>query len=152
MFQHFLEWNALVGKSSGHQVKVLCTNNGREYTSTQFEDFLKSEGIRHEHTVPKTSEQNGVAECLNRTLMETVRSMLIDTKLPHQFWAEALSTAVYLKNHSPKKAIDSVTPCEAWRSTNSTGGKRSLQKRKEKNITTGCLPGHGHRRSQKLLI
>ena len=46
--------------------------------------------------------------------METVRSMLIDTKLPHQFWSEALCMAVYLKNCSPTKVIDGVTPCEAW--------------------------------------
>ena len=46
--------------------------------------------------------------------METVRSMLIDAKLPHQFWAEALSTAVYLKNRSSTKAVNGMTPCEAW--------------------------------------
>ena len=67
-FQRFVEWKALVEKSSGHQVKVLRTNNGGEYTSTQFEAFLKAEGIRHERTVPKTPQQNGVAERLNRTL------------------------------------------------------------------------------------
>ena len=62
VFQCFLEWKTLVEKSSGHQVKVLCTDNGREYTSTQFEDFLKSKGIRHERTVLKTPEPNGIAE------------------------------------------------------------------------------------------
>lgn len=113
-FQRFVEWKALVEKSSGHQVKILRTDNGGEYTSTQFEGFLKAEGIRHERTVLKTPEQNGVAERLNRTLVETTRSMLIDAKLPQQFWAEALSTAVYLRNRSPTKAVDGMTPCEAW--------------------------------------
>ena len=50
-------------------------------------------GIEHHYTIPKTPEQNGVSERMNRTLMETVRSMLADSKLPHRFWAEALSTA-----------------------------------------------------------
>ena len=113
-FQRFVEWKALVEKSSGHQVKVLRTDNGGEYTSTQFEDFLKAEGIRHERTVPKTPQQNGVAERLNRTLVETTRSMLIDGKLPYRFWAEALSTAVYLRNRSLTRAVDGLTPCEAW--------------------------------------
>ena len=40
--------------------------------------YLKSEGIRCECTVPETPEQNGVAERLNRTLIEKVSSMLID--------------------------------------------------------------------------
>ncbi len=34
--------------------------------------------------------------------------------LSHRFWAEALSTAVYVRNRSPTKALQSMTPCEAW--------------------------------------
>ena len=64
--------------------------------------------------MPKTPQQNGVAERLNRTMVETTRSMLIDAKLPYRFWAEALSTAVYLRNRSPIKAVDGITPSEAW--------------------------------------
>ena len=55
--------------------------------------------------MPKSPEQNGVAECMNRTLVETLCFMLVDAKLPHSFWAEALSTAVYLKNRCPTKAL-----------------------------------------------
>ena len=62
----------------------------------------------------KTPEQNGVAERLNRTLVETVRSMLIDFKLPHKFWAEALATAAYLRNRNPTKAVDGMTLHKAW--------------------------------------
>ena len=51
---------------------------------------------------------------MNRTLIETVRSMLADAKLSHKFWAEALTTAVYLRNHSPTKAVETMTPFEAW--------------------------------------
>ena len=85
VFQCFLKWKMMVEKSSGHKLKVLRTDNGGEYTSLEFEEYLESEGIRHERTVPKTPQQNGVAERLNRTLMEMVRSMLIDAKLPHEF-------------------------------------------------------------------
>ena len=91
---------------------MIHSDNGGEYTSAKFENYLKSEGIRHECTVPKTPEQNGVAERMNRTLVETVRST--DAKLPHKFWAETLSTAVYLRNRSPTKAIEEKTPYKAW--------------------------------------
>ena len=40
-------------------------------------------GVRQELTIPKTPQQNGVAQRMNRTLVETVRSMLADGKLPH---------------------------------------------------------------------
>jgi len=114
VFDRFLEWKAMVEKASWHDLKILRTDNGGEFTSTKFEEYLKSEGIRHEYTIPKTPEKNGVAERLNRTLVETVRSMLIDSKLPHKFWAEALSTATYLRNQSPTKVIEGMTPYEAW--------------------------------------
>ena len=63
--------------------------------------------------MPKTPQQNGVAERMNRTLVEIVRSMLSDAKLPKNFWAEALSTAVYLHNRSPTRAVLKKTPFEA---------------------------------------
>ena len=101
-------------RSSRKKLNILHTDNGGEYVSTKFEDYLKSEGIRHERTVPKTPEQNGVAERMNRTLVETMHSMLIDAKLPHAFWAEAISTAVYLRNRSPTKVLEDMTQFEAW--------------------------------------
>ena len=45
---------------------------------------------------------------------ESVCSMLADAKLPHKFWAEALSTAAYLRNRSPTIAVEDMTPFEAW--------------------------------------
>ena len=51
---------------------------------------------------------------MNRTLVESLPSMLSDAKLPHKFWAEALATAVYLRNRSPTKPVTGMTPLEAW--------------------------------------
>lgn len=65
-------------------------------------------------TVLKTPQQNGVAGRLNRTLVESARTMLIQAKLPQKFWVEALNTTVYLQNRSPTRAVDSATPSEAW--------------------------------------
>ena len=114
VFEQFLEWKALVEKSTGRKLKVLRTDNGGEYTSAEFQGYLKTEGVHHEFTVPKTPEQNGVAERMNRTLVETVRSMLADAKLPQDFWAEGLSTTVYLRNRSPTKVVKGMTPFESW--------------------------------------
>ena len=91
VFQKFQEWKTQVEKTTGKKIKTLRSDNGGEYTSNAFTSFLTEEGIKHELTMPHTPEQNGVAERLNRTLMESVRTMLADSKLPHRFWAEALS-------------------------------------------------------------
>ena len=85
VFEKFVEWKALVETSSGQKLKNLRTDNRGEYTSAEFTMYLKKEGVRHEFTVPKTPQQNGVAERMNRTLVEAVHSMLSDAKLPKKF-------------------------------------------------------------------
>ena len=67
VFPCFLEWKALVERSTNQKLKALRTDNGGEYMSTEFQTYLKKEGVRHELTVPKTPEQNGVAERMNVT-------------------------------------------------------------------------------------
>ena len=111
VFEKFKEWQAEVENLSGYKLKTLRTDNGGEFTSIKFQSFLKSCGVRHELATPKTPEQNGL---VNRTLVETTRSMLLDAKLTHKFWAEAVSTATYLRNKSPTSALKKTTPHEAW--------------------------------------
>ena len=62
-------------RSTGRKLKTLRTDNGGEYVSADFEKCLKKEGVRHELTVPKTPEKNGVAERMNRTLGESSFNM-----------------------------------------------------------------------------
>lgn len=50
-------------------LKAIRTDNGGEFTSKEFEAYLTAEGVCHELTTPKTPEQNGVAERMNRTLI-----------------------------------------------------------------------------------
>ena len=122
VFGRFVEWKAMVEKSTGAHVKTLRSDNGGEYLSSEFIDFLKKEGVRHELTIPYTPEQNGVAERMNRTLVESSRAMLRDAKLPKKFWAETVSTAVYIRNRCPTKAVRGQTPMELY-----TGEKPNVQ-------------------------
>ena len=59
-------------------------------------------------------DQNGVAERRNRTLMDMVRSMRSNTKLPQYLWIETLKTVVYILNRVPTKAV-SKTPFESFK-------------------------------------
>lgn len=113
VLEKFKEWKVMIEKKTGRKLKTLRTDNGGEYTSADFETYLRQEGVRHQKTIPKTPEQNGASERLNRTIVEAVRSMLCDSKLDQKFWAEATSTAVYLRNISYTSTLKHKTPFEA---------------------------------------
>ena len=114
VFSVFKEFKTMVEKVTGKSVKILRSDNGGEHKSRQFKEFTSECGIRHEFTVPKTPEQNGVAERLNRVLIEKVRTMLVQSRLPHSFWAEALNTAVHVHNLSPSRVLGDKTPRELF--------------------------------------
>lgn len=44
-----------------------------------------------DHT-PYISEQNGVIERANKSIVEKTRTILIDGELPKKYWAEATNT------------------------------------------------------------
>ena len=91
------------------------SDNGGEYKSGQFKEFTSECGICHEFAVPKTPEQNEVAERLNRVLIEKVRTMLVKSRLPHSFWAKDLNTAVHVHNLSLSRVSGDKTPRELFR-------------------------------------
>ncbi|KAL4280140.1 hypothetical protein GQ457_03G000400 [Hibiscus cannabinus] len=113
-FGAFKNFKALVEKESGFEIKSLRSDRGGEFTSNEFNDFCKANGIRRPLTVPRSPQQNGVAERKNRTILNMARSMLKAKNMPKEFWVEAVSCAVYLSNRSPTKNVDNVTPQEAW--------------------------------------
>lgn len=114
VFNSFKIFKAQVELETGSKIKVLRTDNGGEYSSTEFSKFLMKEGIQRQLTVPFTPQQNGVAERANRTIVEMVRCMLMSSNLPESLWGEAVNMAVYLRNRSPTKILKAVTPYEAW--------------------------------------
>jgi hypothetical protein len=111
----FEEFTALVERQTGKRLKILRSDNGKEYVCAEMKKFMRVKGIKHQLTVQYTPEQNGIAERCNRTLCTKARNMLEDAKLERKFWAEAVNTAVHLKNVSPTKAVNDMTPEEAWK-------------------------------------
>ena len=77
--------------------RKLRSDNGSEYTNETFKQLCIKNEIRKEYTVPETPEQNGVAERYNRTVVETARSLLIESKLPKSYWLRAVDTAAYMR-------------------------------------------------------
>ncbi|GJV61490.1 putative ribonuclease H-like domain-containing protein [Tanacetum coccineum] len=81
-----------------HKVKVIRSANGTELKNSIMNLFCEMKGIKREFSVARTPQQNGVAERKNRTLIEAARNMLVDSKLPTTFWAEAVNIAYYVLN------------------------------------------------------
>ncbi|GJR69794.1 putative ribonuclease H-like domain-containing protein [Tanacetum coccineum] len=73
-------------------------NNGTEFKNRDMLEFYGNKGIKQEYSNARTPQQNGVAERMNKTLIEAARTMLADSLLPTTFWAEAVSTACYIFN------------------------------------------------------
>uniref|UniRef100_A0A5B7B4M6 Retrovirus-related Pol polyprotein from transposon TNT 1-94 n=1 Tax=Davidia involucrata TaxID=16924 RepID=A0A5B7B4M6_DAVIN len=114
VFVIFKKFKSLVEKQSGHFIKTLRSDRGKEYNSNEFNQFCEDEGMERQLTVGYTPQQNGVSERKNQTVMEMAKSILHEKGLPKSFWAEAVYTAVYLINRSPTKAVWNQTPIEAW--------------------------------------
>ena len=103
----------LVEKETGMYIKCLRTDRGGEFNSREFKEFCKRSDIKRQLTAAFTPQQNGVAERKNRTVMNMVRSMLSEKKIPKTFWPEAVNWTMYVLNRCPTLAVKNVTPEEA---------------------------------------
>ncbi|KAH9659027.1 hypothetical protein KPL70_023708 [Citrus sinensis] len=110
----FLKWKKMVETQTGRKIKRLRSDNGGEYKNDPFLQICQDEGIVRHFTVRDTPQQNGVAERMNRTILEKVRCMLSNAGLGKEFWAEAVVYACHLINRLPSTAIKGRTPMEMW--------------------------------------
>uniref|UniRef100_A0A2N9IBW6 Integrase catalytic domain-containing protein n=1 Tax=Fagus sylvatica TaxID=28930 RepID=A0A2N9IBW6_FAGSY len=114
VFETFKKWRAMVETETDLKLKCLRSDNGGEYINGGFKEFCAANGIRMEKTIPRTPQQNGVAERMNRTLNERARSMRLHAGLPETFWADAVNTAAYLINRGPSVPLEFRIPEEVW--------------------------------------
>ena len=92
-------------KYSGRKLKVLRTDNGGEYTS-----------IERRGSAPRT---HSAQDTRTKRRGGKIKSNACGND-QNRLWAEALATAAYLRNRCPTKAVDGMTPHEAWTSVKPT--------------------------------
>ncbi|KAD6454708.1 hypothetical protein E3N88_09414 [Mikania micrantha] len=112
-FKTFKEFKLKVENEVGIKLKLLRTDKGGEFTSNEFTQFCKDNGIARQLIAPYSPQQNGVVERRNRTMLSTTRSMLKAMSMPKIFWAEAVRHTIYVLNRVPTKALTDCTPYEA---------------------------------------
>lgn len=111
VFSKLKEYVELVQTMFNKRPKVIRPDRGGEYTGNEVIKYLNSNGIQIQYTTAYSPQQNGVAERINKTLIEMARCMIIESKLDNRFWGEAVMMANYIQNRLPWKSVQ-VTPFE----------------------------------------
>jgi transposase InsO family protein len=108
-FDTFTQFKAIVEKQFDKSILCLHDNKGGEFIGIKWDMFLVQHGIRCKHAVKASPQQNGVAECLNRTLKELLVAMLNSARLPARFWGKGLNYLHHVIVRSPSSAIPTGT-------------------------------------------
>lgn len=98
-----------------NSVKGLRTDGGGEHTEDKFLAWIRHIGIAHEVTTAYSSQSNGAAERLNRTLLDMARTMLLRSSHTRcHMWAEDINTVRFLCNCLLTRSCrKKMTPYEA---------------------------------------
>ena len=96
----------------------LHTDGGGEFNSNALKEYLRERGTILTNTPAYTPQRNGIAERMNRTIIESARSMMHECKAPPEMWSLATKTAVYVKNRCSLRVDSTQTPYQMW--TNKT--------------------------------
>jgi transposase InsO family protein len=83
VFQHFLNFKAMVEKEKGVNIKCLRSDGGGEYFSNEFSKYLKEHRIQRKYSCSYSPKQNGIDERKNRHIAEITRAMLNEKNLPN---------------------------------------------------------------------
>nr|GEZ16111.1 hypothetical protein [Tanacetum cinerariifolium] len=94
------------------KVKVIRCDNGTKFKNSDLNQLCRIKGIKREFSVPRTPQQNGIAERKNKTLIEAARTLLADSLLYIPFWAKAVNTACYVQNRVLVTKPHNKTPYE----------------------------------------
>ena len=85
LFSIFQKFHAEIRTQFNTSIRILRSDNTKEYFSTTFSSFMSSHGILHQSSCAYTPQHNGVAERKNRHLVETARTLVLHHKVPQRF-------------------------------------------------------------------
>ncbi|XP_049814526.1 uncharacterized protein LOC126261740 [Schistocerca nitens] len=106
----FQEYQKTVENQQERKIKTVRTDNGKEFCCVNFDSLLKKHAILHQLSNSYTPEQNGLAERLNRTVVEKIGSghgaysQIQENKLDKQ-----VKEMILVRYSNTTKAIDYMT-------------------------------------------
>ena len=101
VFSRFCNFGAEIETQFNASIHILRSINAKEFISASFQNYMNQYGIFHQSLCVDTPSQNGVAEKKNRHLLEIVRALIYQMKVPKQFRVDAVSTSRFLINRMP---------------------------------------------------
>ena len=113
VFEHLNIWKALVENQRGNKIKVVRTDNGKEYVNKNLQYLCEDFGIQMQHSTPYKPIQNGVAERKNRSLKEMATCIIETRDISPKIRAEAISCAAHIQNRAFHKSVKGMTSYEA---------------------------------------
>ena len=105
LFSIFQKFYAEIQTQFNISIRVLRSDNAKEYFFAPFTSFMSQHEILHQFSCAHTPQQNGVTERKNRHLVETARTLLLHSNVPFRFWGDAVLIACYLINHMPSSVL-----------------------------------------------
>lgn len=115
VFSCFKIFHKSAEKITGQSLKALHSDGGGEYTGSEMKKYLQDHGISFSMTCRDTPQQNGIAERMNRSILNMTRAMIHSKSVPLEFWADAVVTAAHIRNRVTSRGIPALkTPYQLW--------------------------------------
>ena len=99
---------------TGKKMRQVRLDMGREWYNTAWEQYRKDQGLDFQFTTPYAHQQNGAAECSMHTILDRAHSAMAESGIPLKYWADAVSTVVYVQNLIPSSRQPGTIPAELW--------------------------------------
>ena len=78
----FKDFYTIVENQFQRKICILCSNNGSKYLNELLGNFLKEKGIQHQSPWRDTPQQNDIAKCKNKHLLEVARAIMFYMNVP----------------------------------------------------------------------
>jgi len=109
-----IEAMTLLMNQSNQRIKRFTSDRGGEFLSEELQKYLRVNGIQWTPSAPRTPQQNGHAERLNRTLHEKSQAMRLHAQISNSYWDFAIRTATHVYNCTPMSRLQWKSPFELF--------------------------------------
>lgn len=107
-------YKALVENQQKERMYAIRLDRAGENKNKTLDKFIQTHGMELQYSPAYASQSNGSAERLIQELWNMSRTMLFESHLPDNLWAEAISHSNWLRNRLPSSRINFDIPYTLW--------------------------------------